>query len=96
MEGPQGQDPDGAADHGEGRRRAHRHSNRRTTSPSIATGPAWCATMATGCRDETAARQVLADLERRAELVRSGVMTAAEAAVGDHQAAPLAEHFDAF
>jgi hypothetical protein len=37
---------------------------------------------ATGCRDETAARQVLADLERRAELVRSNVMTAAEAAVG--------------
>jgi integrase len=51
---------------------------------------------ATGCRDETAARQVLADLERRAELVRSGVMTAAEAAVGGHQATPLAQHFDAF
>ena len=51
---------------------------------------------ATGCRDETAARQVLADLERRAELVRSGVMTAAEAAIGDHQAAPLAEHLDAY
>src|SRR5262245_37803711 len=53
-------------------------------------------TVATGCRDETAARQVLADLERRAELVRSGVMTAAEAAIGDHQAAPLAKHFAAF
>jgi integrase len=52
--------------------------------------------VATGCRDETAARQVLADLERRAELVRSGVMTAAEAAVSDHQAAPLAEHLGAF
>jgi integrase len=51
---------------------------------------------ATGCRDETAARQVLADLERRAELVRSGVMTAAEAAIGDHQAASAAEHFDAY
>ncbi len=48
---------------------------------------------ATGCRDETAARQVLADLERRAELVRSKVITAAEAAIGDHQAAPLARHF---
>src|SRR4051812_18082675 len=35
-------------------------------------------TVSTGCRDETAARQVLADLERRAELVRAGVMTAAE------------------
>src|SRR5262249_32877377 len=53
-------------------------------------------TVATGCRDETAARQVLADLERRAELIRSGVMSAAEAAVGDHQATPLAEHFVAF
>jgi integrase len=50
----------------------------------------------TGCRDETAARQVLAELERRAELVRSNVMTAAEAAIGDHQTAPLAKHFDAF
>jgi len=50
----------------------------------------------TGCRDETAARQVLADLERRAELVRSNVMTAAEAAIGDHQAAPLSKHLDGF
>src|SRR5438093_12293949 len=33
----------------------------------------------TGCRDETAARQVLADLERKAELIRSGVMTTQEA-----------------
>src|SRR5262249_48571078 len=49
-----------------------------------------------GCRDEPAARRVLAALERRAELVRSGVMTAAEAAIGDHQPAPLAEHFAAF
>jgi integrase len=51
---------------------------------------------ATGCRDETAARQVLADLERRAELVRSNVMTAAEAAIGDHQSTPLVQHFDTF
>ena len=50
----------------------------------------------TGCKDETAARQVLADLERKAELVRSGVMTTAEAAIGRHQAAPLGEHFAAF
>ena len=52
--------------------------------------------MATGCRDETAARQVLADLERKAELVRSGVMTAAEAAVGESRPAPIAEHLNAF
>jgi hypothetical protein len=50
----------------------------------------------TGCRDETAARQVLADLERKAELVRSNVITADEAAVGKHQASPLAEHFSDF
>jgi integrase len=52
--------------------------------------------VSTGCRDETAARQVLADLERRAELVRSNVISAAEAAIGDHQEAPLAQHLDAF
>jgi integrase len=50
----------------------------------------------TGCRDETAARQVLADLERRAELVRSKVMTAAEAAIGRHQAVPITEHLAVF
>ncbi len=50
----------------------------------------------TGCRDETAARQVLPDLERKAELVRSNVMTAAEAATGEHRVAALAEHFDAY
>jgi integrase len=50
----------------------------------------------TGCRDETAARQVLAELERKAELVRSGVMSAAEAHIGEHQAVPLGKHFDAF
>src|SRR5262245_7975684 len=50
----------------------------------------------TGCRDETAARRVLADLERKAELVRSGVMTTAEAVIGGHQTTPLAEHFATF
>lgn len=50
----------------------------------------------TGCRDETAARRVLAELERKAELVRSGVITAAEAAAGQHQATPLEEHFAGF
>jgi len=50
----------------------------------------------TGCRDEQAARRVLGDLERRGELVRAGVMSAAESAVGDHQATTLAGHLDAF
>jgi len=50
----------------------------------------------TGCRDETAARSVLGDLERRAELVKAGVLTAAEDAVADNQGTPLADHFAAF
>ena len=53
-------------------------------------------TTSTGCRDEQAARRVLSDLERKAELVKAEVMTEAEAATGEHQAIPLPEHFDAF
>ncbi len=52
--------------------------------------------VATGCRDETAARRVLADLERRAELVKSGVVTAGEDAVASHQNKPLSDHIAAF
>ncbi len=55
--------------------------------------------ISTGCRDETAARRVLGDLERRAELVKSGVMTGAEDLVSAHQATPLAGeqgHFAAY
>ncbi len=51
---------------------------------------------ATGCKDETAARSVLADLERRAELVRANVITSAEDRISRHQATPLVEHFDAY
>jgi integrase len=50
----------------------------------------------TGCRDETAARQVLADLERKAERVRAGLITPAEARTAEHLATPIAEHFDAY
>ena len=39
---------------------------------------------------------MLADLERKAELVRSGVMSAAEANIGGHQATPLTEHVNAY
>jgi hypothetical protein len=49
----------------------------------------------TGCRDETAARQVLSSLERRAELVKSGVISKGEDAVAAHQATPLDDHFAA-
>jgi hypothetical protein len=52
--------------------------------------------VSTGCKDETAARQVLADLERKAELVRSGVMSATEAAIGRHQTTPLDDHIAAY
>lgn len=50
----------------------------------------------TGCRDETAARRVLGELERRNELVRSGILTTAEDRQSLHQGRPLAEHFDAY
>ena len=52
--------------------------------------------VATGCRDEAAARSVLGELERRAELIKAGVLTSAEDAVADHQATPLAVHLDAY
>jgi len=52
--------------------------------------------LATGCRDETAARAVLADWERRAELVKSGVMTSTENNVADHHATPLAQHVQTY
>ena len=51
-------------------------------------------TVSTGCRDEGAARAVLGELERRAELVKSGVITAGEDRIADHAATPLVDHFD--
>jgi len=50
----------------------------------------------TGCRDEDAARRVLSDLERRAELVKAGVMTSGEDSAADYQTVPLADHFRAY
>ena len=46
----------------------------------------------TGCRDETAARQLLQELVQRADKVRSGMRTKAEDAALDHQKLPLADH----
>lgn len=46
----------------------------------------------TRCRDEQAARAVLARLERRAELVRSGVVTTAEDAIARHQGTSFEDH----
>jgi integrase len=50
--------------------------------------------VSTGCRDERAARKALADLEKTAELIRRGVITAAEASVGEQRDVPLSEHLD--
>lgn len=52
--------------------------------------------VSTGCRDEAAARSVLNRLERRAELVKSGVISEAEDSIADQQAVPLVEHFGKF
>lgn len=52
--------------------------------------------VSTGCREEAAARSVLRDLERRAELVKAGVVTQAENRTADHQARPLSDHFAEF
>jgi integrase len=46
----------------------------------------------TGCRDESAARQVLADLERQAERVRAGVATTQELAVAERMSVPIEQH----
>ena len=53
-------------------------------------------TVATGCRDEQAARRVLADLERRAELVKAGVITTGEDATAQHQGTPFVTHIEAY
>ncbi len=50
----------------------------------------------TGCRDESAARQVLADLERKAERIRAGLITPAEARTVEHQHVPIGEHVAAY
>jgi integrase len=52
--------------------------------------------VSTGCRDEDAARSVLGKLERRAELVKSEVLSKGESAMADHQATSIADHFAAY
>jgi integrase len=52
--------------------------------------------VSTKCRDKTAAQSVLADLERRAERVRSNILTAAEDRISDHRTTSIAEHFDSY
>ena len=52
--------------------------------------------ISTGCRDKGAAASVLAELEKRAELIRSNVITATEDAIADHSGTPIASHFDGY
>ncbi len=52
--------------------------------------------VSTGCRDKSAAQNVLADLERKAERVRAGLFTPAEARTSERLATPISEHFDAY
>ena len=51
-------------------------------------------TQSTGCRDRSAARNKLSELERRAERQRAGVLTALEALAGDWATVPVTEHID--
>src|SRR6516162_5387689 len=50
--------------------------------------------VSTGCRDESAARQVLADLERRVERIVSKVATAQELSAADRRQSPIREHVE--
>lgn len=50
----------------------------------------------TGCKSADAARAVLTTLERRAEQVRSGIVTQAEVNVAEHADTPIAEHVAAY
>jgi integrase len=52
--------------------------------------------VSTGCKDESNARQFLANLERKAERVKAGVVSHSELAVSDHVAAPIQGHIDAY
>ena len=52
--------------------------------------------VATGCREKQAALSVLAELDRRAELVKANVLTSAEDAIADHQHYSLPEHFESY
>ncbi len=52
--------------------------------------------VSTGCKDETAARAVLGELEKRAEKVRAGIISNSEDAMTVHQHSPLTEHLAEF
>lgn len=52
--------------------------------------------VSTGCRDETAARQVLADWVKRSERVRAGLLTAAEDAAIGHSDVSISRHVSSY
>ena len=52
--------------------------------------------IATGCRDETAARSVLGELERRGELVKARVITPEQDAVANQQDVPFLAQVELF
>ncbi len=52
--------------------------------------------VSTGCRDKTAAENVLAELRRKAEKVKSGLLTSAEARTAEHLATPIGEHVESY
>jgi len=53
-------------------------------------------TVPTGCREEAAARAVLVQLERRAELVKAGVLTPEQDAISSHRRTTVASHVEAY
>lgn len=52
--------------------------------------------VATNCKDKVAALAFLTKLQRRAELVKAGVLTEAEDCVADHAGISLSKHLDGF
>ncbi len=51
---------------------------------------------ATGCRDESAARSILTELEKRAEKVRGGILSSSEDAAIDYQREAIIDHIADF
>jgi integrase len=54
------------------------------------------AAVLTTCTDAVAARAVLTQLERQAELIRSGILTPEEGTVASHATQPLEAHLDSY
>ena len=68
----------------------------RTYTAQFTDGAGVVRRVSTGCKSLDAARAVLADLERRAEHVKAGIVTQAEANVAEHADTPVVEHVEAY